>query len=121
MSAENPEQSRKELHELIALQTSALKRLEEHFAPESLEEIEERRFERLKALAVRTALPRRGGVGPYVAPRQARSLLEIVRPETLEPRAGTYPRSRGTPPSRPPPEKLMADARSFPKFPLPSV
>ena len=55
MSAENPEPSLKELHELIALQTSALKRLEEHFAPESLEEIEERRFERLKALAVRTA------------------------------------------------------------------
>ena len=55
MSAENPDQGQKELHELILLQTSAIKRLEEHFAPESLEEIEERRFERSRSLAVRTA------------------------------------------------------------------
>ena len=45
----------RELKDLIALQTSAIKRLEEHFAPESIEEIEERRMDRLRALIVRAA------------------------------------------------------------------
>lgn len=55
-SSENDQDANnQELHQLIALQTKAIKRLEEHFAPDSLEEIEERRFDRLRALAVRTA------------------------------------------------------------------
>ena len=45
----------RQLEDLIALQTSAIKRLEEHFAPESIEEIEERRMDRLRALIVRAA------------------------------------------------------------------
>ena len=45
----------RDLNDLIALQTSAIKRLEEHFAPESIEEIEERRMDRLRALIVRVA------------------------------------------------------------------
>jgi tetratricopeptide (TPR) repeat protein len=46
---------RQDLRELISLQTNAIKRLEEHFAPETQEEIEERRFEKIRALIVRIA------------------------------------------------------------------
>ena len=52
-SANNDDESRREIYELIALQTGAIKRLEAHFSPESVEEVEERRFQRLRSIAIR--------------------------------------------------------------------
>lgn len=54
-SSDSTNDTAQELKELVALQTSAIKRLEEHFAPETQEEIEERRFEKIRALIVRVA------------------------------------------------------------------
>ena len=54
-SPDNRTDARKELQDLIELQTTTLRRLEEHFAPETIDEIEERRIDRLRALAIRTA------------------------------------------------------------------
>jgi len=54
-SPDNRANARKELEDLIELQTATLRRLEEHFAPGTIEEIEERRIDRLRALAIRTA------------------------------------------------------------------
>ena len=55
--SDNPEtlaaKPQEDLRDLIALQTAAIKRLEEHFAPASQEEIEERRFQRIRNLILR--------------------------------------------------------------------
>lgn len=52
---DSTDKSQKALIDLIERQTRAISRLEEHFAPESLEEVEERRLDRLRSLLIRVA------------------------------------------------------------------
>ena len=54
-SDNNDDEGRRELYELIALQTGAIKRLEAHFSPQSVEEVDKRRFQRLRTVVIRAA------------------------------------------------------------------
>ena len=52
-SEKNEEYSERTIQELLTLQTRSLRRLENHFAPEVVEEQERRRFQKVRSLCVK--------------------------------------------------------------------